>query len=63
MTIKYPKGETVWVTYLNKNHEPTHIITSKPTREYYYLYEVCESGALKKIGRAKSPIDFGQKNR
>ena len=48
------KGEIKWVGYYDANGECRFIITSKPARDYYYLYKV-EDDAYKKIGRAKSP--------
>jgi hypothetical protein len=53
---KYPKGEIVWVTYYRK--DATFIITSKPTREIYYLYKVLTGGTLEKISKSKTPTDF-----
>ena len=61
MTIKYPKGETVWVTYINRNHGPVCILTSKSTRDYYYLYDVEEDGSLKRLGRARTPTELEKK--
>lgn len=52
--IKYPKGETVWVTYLNTSKEIKFIITSKPTRDAYFLYELV-GDEFKKVGKARTP--------
>lgn len=57
MEIKYPKGERVWVGYYNAAHELRFILTSKETREYYYLYELV-NGQFKKLGRAKEPPEL-----
>lgn len=51
--LKYPKGETVWVTFLAKG-KPAFIITSKQTRELYYLYKI-EGDKLVKIEKSASP--------
>jgi len=55
MSFKYPKGEVVWVSYFNNNHELMYIITSKQPVDYYYLYEVVDD-SLKKLGKGKSPL-------
>ncbi len=58
--MKYPKGETVWVSYYNSNKELIFIMTSKPIRDYYFLYEVVD-GEFKKLGKAKSPTELEEK--
>lgn len=55
--MRYPKGETVWVSYINRNEELLFIITSKPIRDFYFLYEVV-NGEFKKLGKAKTPIEL-----
>mgnify|MGYP004574083323 CR=1 FL=1 len=60
MNIKYPKGETVWVSYYNSEHKLLFIMTSKPTRDYYYLYELKEED-FKKLGRAQNPVELEEK--
>ncbi len=60
MTVKYPKRETVWVSYYNANHELLFIITSKPLRDCYYLYELV-GGEFKKLGRAAIPTELEEK--
>ena len=60
MSIKYPKGEIVWVSYYDTNHNLLFIMTSKPMRDYYFLYELIDGG-LKKIGRAANPIELEEK--
>lgn len=58
--MTYPKGERVWTSYYNSSHELLFIITSKSTRDFYFLYEVVD-GAFKKIGKAKSPLELEEK--
>ena len=58
--IKYPKGEIIWVSYLNRRHGLRFIITSKPIREYYFLYEVVDDEFVK-LGKAKTPIELEEK--
>lgn len=59
--MKCPKGETVWVLYHNKKGECIFALTSKEnTRDWYYLYE-CADGALKKLGRARTPTELEDK--
>lgn len=52
--LKYPKGETVWVTYHNTSEEIKFIITSKPARDAYFLYELIDN-EFKKLGKAQTP--------
>ena len=61
MNVRYPKGETVWVTYHSSGGSPALFITSKPARDFYYLYEVLQDGAVKKLGRAKTPVELEEK--
>ena len=49
-----PKGEIPWVGYYDANGECHFVITSKPIRDYYYLYGI-DGGMAKKLGKAKSP--------
>lgn len=58
--MKYPKGEIVWVSYYSTTGELKFIITSKQTRDFYYLYEVTD-GEFKKLGKASSPIKLEEK--
>lgn len=60
MNIKYPKGEIVWVSYYNTEHELQYIITSKPVRDFYFIYKY-ENGDFKKLGRSKSPVELEEK--
>lgn len=61
MGIKYPKGETVWVSYCNLQKETVCLLICKPSRNFYYLYEVLSSGELKKLGKARSPTELEEK--
>lgn len=54
---KYPKGERVWVGYYNSNHELRFILTSKDSRDFYFLYELVEDG-FRKLGKARSPTEL-----
>ena len=56
-TIKYPAGERVWVSYFDKNKELMFILTSKESRDFYFLYEN-KDGSFVKLGRGKSPPDL-----
>lgn len=58
--MTYPRGEQVWTGYYNSSHELLFIVTSKPTRDFYFLYEVVD-GAFKKLGKAKSPLELEEK--
>ena len=58
--MTYPRGEKVWTSYYNSSHELLFIVTSKPIRDCYFLYEVVD-GACKKLGKAKSPLELEEK--
>lgn len=58
--MRYPKGETVWVSYYNSKKELLFIMTSKPIRDFYFLYEVVD-GEFKKLGKAKNPTELEEK--
>lgn len=55
--IKYPKGESRWFHYFTSSHVLMFLITSNPSREWYYLYEFVD-GAFIRLGKAKSPIEL-----
>lgn len=58
---RYPRGERIWVSLYNKDHELMFIITSKESsRDTYFLYELV-GGSFKKLGRARSPKDLEEK--
>lgn len=54
-------GEVIWVSYYNRSGSVIAIMASKPTRDFYFLYEVSPDGALKKLGRAKTPTELEKK--
>lgn len=58
---KIPPSEKIWVICKN-NGKITHIITSKLTREQYFLYTVNDDMTIKKIAKGKSPIDLEKKH-
>ena len=60
--LKYPAGETVWVGYYNGSQKLMYIVTSKPTRDWYYLYELVD-GKFVKLDRGKDPSVMVGKNR
>ena len=60
--LNYPKGEIVWTGYYNRSDELLFIVTSKETREFYYLYELVD-GEFKKLGKAKTPSELEQRFR
>ena len=55
-----PKGERVWVGYYTKDHNLLFIMTSKESRDFYYLYELVD-GSFKKLGREKSPQELEER--
>lgn len=56
----FPKGETVWERIYSSSHELRYIVTSKPARDFYFLYELTPAG-FKKLGKAVSPADLKAK--
>lgn len=56
MGIKIPKGEVLWETYVIKGEE-RYIVTSKPVRDYYYIYEIL-GDSLKRLGKARTPVEL-----
>lgn len=59
---RYPRGERVWVSFYDKDHELMFIITSKESsRDFYFLYELVD-GSFKKLGRARSPKELEEKH-
>lgn len=57
---KIPDNEIVWVEYLTKEHESQFLITSKESRDTYFLYAVLDNG-YKRVGKAISPIALEEK--
>ena len=58
--MKIPKGEVLWTQY-SDGERTTHIITSKADRSIYFLYAVSPDKALKKLGKAKTPVELEEK--
>ena len=54
MEYVYPKGEIVWVGHYDKDGNLRYITTSKPSREYCFLYEL-KDGKFVKLGRDRNP--------
>lgn len=52
MEYNYPKGEIVWVGHYDKAGNLRYIITSKPARDYYFIYEL-KDGKFVKLGKNK----------
>ena len=60
MAVKgIPKTERIWVKRITEKGE-TYYITSKDTRDYYFLYKMDGDKAVK-LGKAKSPLELEQK--
>lgn len=59
--MKYPKGERVWVEYLDTQHNLRFIVTSKDNdRGFYFLYEL-DDGKFNKLGKSRSPKELEDK--
>lgn len=58
-TIKGIKsGEIRWESYVGKNGEITHTVTSNKERTLYYLYEVKNGVATKTAHKSRNPNDL-----
>ena len=56
-----PKGEIAWMGYYDTSHNLKFLVTSKSNnRDFYFLYEVID-GALKKLGKSRSPKELEEK--
>ena len=58
--MKIPKGEVLWTRY-GEGKRITHIITSKADRTMYFLYAVEADNSLKRVGKAKFPVELEEK--
>ncbi len=58
--VKYPAGEIAWIRYVNRDGETVSIITSKDSREWYYLYDLVGDKFMKR-GKAKEPPELVEK--
>lgn len=58
--MTYPKGEIVWTGYYNRAGDLLFIITSKESRDYYFLYEYRDE-VFQRLGRAKSPLELEER--
>ena len=61
MKIKIPKSEQVWATYNNVNGETVYVMTSKASRDFYFLYKLNSDGSLVKLGKARTPPELEKK--
>lgn len=52
-----PKGETIWVQYVNDG-AITHVITSTQLRDIYYLYKVVDGKLIKTKHKSENPPDL-----
>lgn len=53
-----PKNEIIWVKHING--DDVYYITSKATRECYYIYQI-KGGKAVKLGQSKSPLTLEEK--
>lgn len=57
---KLAKDEITWTRYCDSKGNTAFVVTSKPSREYYMMYQ-CVDGGFVKLGRAKNPIELEKK--
>lgn len=55
-----PTGGIVWVSHYDKEHDLRYIITSKPVRDSYSLYELKE-GRFVRWGRGQDPQKLAER--
>ena len=60
MSAKLPKDERIWVSFRGENGSPVFLITSKPSREQYILYEITPDG-VNRLGKSPSPAELAEK--
>ena len=61
VSLKYPKGEEVYVCYYNSRCELLFILTAKEnSRDWYYMYELSD-GQFKKLGKARTPAELEER--
>lgn len=58
--IRPPKGERVWVSYCKAEVQMFMLTSKENNRDFYFLYEIVD-GALKKLGKARSPLELESK--
>lgn len=54
-----PKSERIWLKRITSNGD-TYYITSKETRDCYYLYKMENNKAIK-LGKAPTPTELEKK--
>lgn len=57
---KIPSAEIEWTEYFNCDKIPLFLVTSKESRDFYFLYEILNDG-FKRLGKAISPIALEEK--
>lgn len=57
---KHPRGERVWTSYYTSSGQLAFILTAKPQRDGYNLYELVND-EFKKLGHSKSPFELEDK--
>ncbi len=55
-----PKGETVWEQVFDKTGALRYLITSKPARDWYTLYEAAPDKLIRR-GKARTPPELHDK--
>ena len=56
-----PKSEHAWVGYYDKSDNLHFVVTSRESRDFYYLYKVVD-GKAAKLGRARDPTELVAKH-
>lgn len=59
--FKPPRGERCWAGYYNAAGNALFAITSKETRDQYFLYDL-RGSEPQKVGKAKEPPELIKKN-
>ena len=59
--FKYPTKETPWVVLQASDGTPRYLITSRPTRDLNYIYQINPDGTTTKLGRSNDPGELQEK--
>ena len=57
-----PKSEHAWVGYYDRSDNLRFVITSKESRDFYYLYRA-DGDKFTKLGRSKEPPELVVKHK
>ena len=59
--MKEIRNEISWIGYYDRLGDLRYIVTSKESRDWYYLYRV-KNGEFERVGRDKDPSKLAREN-